>query len=670
MRIKNYFLFLICIFVLLSCTTNSLRLSSVSSEERQTVTLIPKEILHKAIPAIFEVIVPKMEDKNLEYEKVLPFDRLPYHERNDHYLSIGTAFAIDKNRFISASHVFSFQLKKPWVDFFLRDQSGEVFKINKIFRYSNYRDLIEFSLEKASFKFTPLTLSENSEMGDTVYVLGNALGEGISFRAGQISSFTPEEKNNQWKFIRFSAPASPGNSGGPLLNDKGEVIGVVVRKNASENLNYAVPVKELKSISDSNAEFSLPNIPLIHDYVKESIDLSFKLPLPEAPFMLGTLAEEKISYLYREAISKLYNLNDERFFPASANFREYITHQPAPRYEISFIYPGKDNIWASFNPKPTYTFGSEGKIITEMIRYQHNVLINIRKPKNQLLKDFIGNSKLFGETVLKELHYVRTVGGEKIPVTSLGKATRQVEWVDDLGRLWINYYWQINSMNSFLSLDCLPVPRGVVCNINLNQLYASTFSSPAFIKSFVDRILVQYMGQVTDWQEFLVLDVKYRPDILKKMQIKLDDKKELKINAGGASLLFDNEKVNNSTDILVRLRYSPSTNFALDIQDIEISFGKKYQQYFKISSLLEPFKNSSEEVKRRWDDIKSHTGEFDGKIQMKKGFGNKRVYISEEIKNHEASPSVIHYVLCGDKLDSIEKILEDCQHFRDLNLNH
>ncbi|MCT7094643.1 trypsin-like peptidase domain-containing protein, partial [Salmonella enterica] len=56
------------------------------------------------------------------------------------------------------------------------------------------------------------------------------------------TSQTPEEQDGRWKWLRFSAAASPGNSGGPLLDKDGKVIGVVVMKSPDENLNYALPI--------------------------------------------------------------------------------------------------------------------------------------------------------------------------------------------------------------------------------------------------------------------------------------------------------------------------------------------------------------------------------------------------------------------------------------------
>ena len=46
-------------------------------------------------------------------------------------------------------------------------------------------------------------------------------------------------------FFQISAAVNPGNSGGPLLNRYGEVIGMVTLKSPLENVGFAVPSNEL-----------------------------------------------------------------------------------------------------------------------------------------------------------------------------------------------------------------------------------------------------------------------------------------------------------------------------------------------------------------------------------------------------------------------------------------
>ena len=55
--------------------------------------------------ATFEVVLKKPERDPLTYEKPLPLDLLPFVERNDAYRSIGTAFALGHNTYVTAAHV-------------------------------------------------------------------------------------------------------------------------------------------------------------------------------------------------------------------------------------------------------------------------------------------------------------------------------------------------------------------------------------------------------------------------------------------------------------------------------------------------------------------------------------------------------------------------------------
>jgi S1-C subfamily serine protease len=79
----------------------------------------------------------------------------------------------------------------------------------------------------------PATLgsSQNLSPGDDVVVVGFPFGLGASVSAGVISglnrSFKPAEGPPLTGLIQFDAAANPGNSGGPLVNMAGEVLGIV-----------------------------------------------------------------------------------------------------------------------------------------------------------------------------------------------------------------------------------------------------------------------------------------------------------------------------------------------------------------------------------------------------------------------------------------------------------
>jgi putative serine protease PepD len=75
-------------------------------------------------------------------------------------------------------------------------------------------------------------------VGDSVLVVGAPLGLGGSVSNGIISAFRDG-------YIQFSAPIAPGNSGGPLVNLRGEVVGVARSKlvaEGAEGLSFAIPI--------------------------------------------------------------------------------------------------------------------------------------------------------------------------------------------------------------------------------------------------------------------------------------------------------------------------------------------------------------------------------------------------------------------------------------------
>ena len=96
---------------------------------------------------IFEVVIPKEEDDFIVYKEELPRDLLPFRIRNDKYHSIGTAFAIGKNKFVSAAHVFNIHTPTLWTNFFLRDSHGKIYELDQFTKYSQYRDIVLFSLK-------------------------------------------------------------------------------------------------------------------------------------------------------------------------------------------------------------------------------------------------------------------------------------------------------------------------------------------------------------------------------------------------------------------------------------------------------------------------------------------------------------------------------------------
>ncbi len=84
--------------------------------------------------------------------------------------------------------------------------------------------------------------SARPRLGTTVMAVGSPLGLGGSISIGLVSGFRSIEGSD---YVQFSAPISPGNSGGPLVDSQGHVIGVASGKyvgDGIEALGFAIPV--------------------------------------------------------------------------------------------------------------------------------------------------------------------------------------------------------------------------------------------------------------------------------------------------------------------------------------------------------------------------------------------------------------------------------------------
>ncbi len=97
-------------------------------------------------------------------------------------------------------------------------------------------------------KLEPLALADSSlaKPGEHVVAIGNPLGLGDTISDGLLSAIRDLP---QLTLLQISAPISPGSSGGPVFNDRGEVIGVsTFLLSGGQNLNFAIPINVVKPL--------------------------------------------------------------------------------------------------------------------------------------------------------------------------------------------------------------------------------------------------------------------------------------------------------------------------------------------------------------------------------------------------------------------------------------
>lgn len=127
--------------------------------------------------------------------------------------------------------------------------SGDtVTKVREILE-DKLNDILILKVDDYSFPSITWAENQNYSVGQTVYTLSSPLGFENSLSVGIISGLNRKlnyhvEENSFYleNLIQFTAGIDHGSSGGALLNDRGELIGIVVAGSSNNFLNFAIPI--------------------------------------------------------------------------------------------------------------------------------------------------------------------------------------------------------------------------------------------------------------------------------------------------------------------------------------------------------------------------------------------------------------------------------------------
>ena len=567
-------------------------------------TSLNSAVMDAISDAVYEVVVPKPTRDSLQYEKPLPMDLLPYSIRTDNYYSVGTAFAISPSEFVSAAHVMNLGSGSQFKEIFLRDKEGRVYSIEKVLKYSKNRDFIVFSIRNTTAKrFLPL--NKNPRLNRKVYAVGNALGEGIVIRDGLYTSDTPEEEAGEWKWIRFSAAASPGNSGGPLLDQNGNVIGIVLRKSPSENLNYAVPIVEVinanknEAIIQEKMRYVLDNM----DMTKRET-LKKKSNLPKTYEELNSELNVIMAQFSDKLLKDLLAENRDTIFPHGSGstrlfYRSYDAVFP------HLVMKGKDGNWDAYYPKGTRDadLGNNGRLTYGTLG--STVFLYIRKPDNIPLETFYGDSKLFMDLILKGGGRYREIGPEEIKITSMGSAFEDYRFTDSYGRIWLVRTWLIEYDDGKVVTFSLPVPGGYIVMMRTDQTGSVDQGDIPDLKVLSDFIYVSYYGTFKDWREFLS-QKDLLPSIFSTIDIDIENNKAFRFKSTRLSLSYSHNimKISNNSDLRLDFGYFQEQGRTVwDVTKIAIGEEKYNQIGYTVSRMMKPPKELGDQYQNNWEDM-------------------------------------------------------------------
>jgi S1-C subfamily serine protease len=157
--------------------------------------------------------------------------------------TLGTGFVVRADGWIATNlHVI---VGGPHVKVTLRDLRGDrELEVVDVLAASPEHDLALLRVQAHGLPVVSLGDSDAMRPGDSVVAIGNPLGLEDTVSNGLVSARRTLDAGVE--VLQISAPIAPGSSGGPIFNDRGEVIGVATAVlEQGQNLNFGMPARYL-----------------------------------------------------------------------------------------------------------------------------------------------------------------------------------------------------------------------------------------------------------------------------------------------------------------------------------------------------------------------------------------------------------------------------------------
>ena len=221
------------------------------------------DLAEKLIPSVVNIsttqtVVTNVNPFPFEFPPGSPFEDLfkefgtPQEKKAS---ALGSGFIIDKKGIVvTNNHVI-----KGAEDILIRTDDGKEYKA-KVLGADPLSDLAVLKIE-SNDKFIPVKFgnSDKARIGDWVIAIGNPLGLSGTVTSGIISARNRDIGMNRYEdFIQTDASINVGNSGGPLFNMDGEVIGIntaIFGRSGNIGIGFSIPSNSAKKIINQLIEF-------------------------------------------------------------------------------------------------------------------------------------------------------------------------------------------------------------------------------------------------------------------------------------------------------------------------------------------------------------------------------------------------------------------------------
>ncbi len=172
--------------------------------------------------------------------------------RDGKRLGMGTGFVISADGMIATNlHVIG-EARPIFVEF----ADKKKYEVKTVHASDRALDLAIVKIDASGLKALKLGNSDESKQGESIVAVGNPHGLRHSVVSGIVSGHREIDGRGM---LQLAMPIEPGNSGGPVLNAKGEVVGVVTMKSTvTQNLGFAAKINHLKPLIEKPNPVEMP----------------------------------------------------------------------------------------------------------------------------------------------------------------------------------------------------------------------------------------------------------------------------------------------------------------------------------------------------------------------------------------------------------------------------
>ncbi|MAI73672.1 MAG: hypothetical protein CMM01_22615 [Rhodopirellula sp.] len=206
-----------------------LSIVAISTSGEEPTSLVKPQVLKRVIQSVSPAVAT-----------------IRVNGRDGQQISIGTGFVIDTMGLIATN----FHVITEGRPFTVELPSGRILPVLAVESSDRANDLALLRVDIDDEEIPSLELASQSlpSQGSRVLAFGNPLGMRDSVVTGIISAIQNIEGQ---EMIQLAMPIQPGNSGGPLVDSQGKVIGIINMKSAiDDNLGFAIPVKQLDALRE------------------------------------------------------------------------------------------------------------------------------------------------------------------------------------------------------------------------------------------------------------------------------------------------------------------------------------------------------------------------------------------------------------------------------------